>query len=87
MAAQGEFDAIHGAEQVHHQREFAAPGPFKEQRRPALADDALDDFGNLEARIHFGRHAAELAAAFQGRDEAAEVGEGRVVERRQTNER
>ena len=66
--------ALRRAEQVAEDRHRVALGLLEQQRRAAGLQHAVADLGHLEPRIDGGRDALQLAAAFELREEVAEVG-------------
>ena len=87
VPAQGDLDPLHGAVQVHDEREGAAFRSLEQQSGALASNDPLHDLGGLEPRIHFGGDAAKQAATLQRPDEGAEIREGRSVAVCQTKRR
>src|SRR5207344_2262295 len=67
-------DALRRAEQVAEDRHRVALGLFEQQRRTARLEHAVADLGHFEPRVDGGGDALQLAAAFELREEIAEVG-------------
>ena len=73
LRAHPQGHALGRAEQVTEHRHVEAGGLFEQQRRAALAQGAVADFGHFQNGRYRGLDALEFTALFQFTDEVAQV--------------
>ncbi len=70
---QRDLHPAHAGESVDQHRNRAAFGLLEQQRRTALLDGAVGEFGDLEIGIDFERNALEFACSLQCGDEVTQI--------------
>ena len=78
---QRDLHLAHGGEGVDEHRDVVALGLFEQQRRAALFDGAVGEFGDLENGVDFERNALQFAVFFQRANEIAQIAVGHVGKR------
>ena len=64
IASQRSMHALHGSEEIHHQRDRRSLRVLEEQRWAFFTKNALGNFGDFQLGIYLDAHALELSVLF-----------------------
>ena len=64
IASQRSMHALHGSEEIHHQRDRRSLRVLEQERWAFFTNNALCNFGDFEFGIYLDTHALELPMLF-----------------------